>query len=119
MDFYKEDLFEYALTIGMTAEQYWFGDPALIYTYESVYQNQQKLKQQDMWLMGQYIKRAIESSVVNVAGFIEKKSQVGVYPECPHTDLFTHSKPLTEEQKALLRQARARLSERNLLGEDT
>ena len=115
LEYYKEDYFDYALTIGMSAEEYWFGDPHLIYRYEAKHINQQKLKEQDMWLMGQYVVRALESSRLNVNGFIEKSSQLVPYPTCPHTDMFDNEQPLTEEQLELLASARAQLSARGLL----
>lgn len=115
MEYYKEDYFDYALTIGMSSDEYWFGDPHLIYRYEAKHRNQQKLKEQEMWLMGQYIVRALESSRLNVNGFIEKSSQLIPYPACPHTDMFESEQPLTDEQVEMIESARAQLSARGLL----
>lgn len=116
LDYYKEDYFDYALTLGMSAEEYWFGDPHLIFRYEAIYHHKRKLKEQEMWLMGQYIVRALESSVLNVNGFIEKSSQLRPYPECPYTDIFNQKQP-TDEQKELVEVARAKLMARGLLRE--
>jgi hypothetical protein len=102
----------------MTADEYWYGDPALLYRYENAYLNKQKLKEQDMWLMGTYIIRALEQSRLNVNGFIEKNSQLVEYPECPHTDLFQTKKELTKEQIEVLNEARTRLGSRGLLRDD-
>lgn len=115
LEYYKEDYFEYALTIGMSADEYWFGDPHLVYRYEAKYRNQMKLQEQQMWLMGQYVARALECSRLNVNGFIEKASQLVPYPECPHTDMFESRKPFTEEQKQLIEKARVMLLSRGLL----
>lgn len=102
----------------MTADEYWYGDPALLYRYENAYLNKQKLKEQDMWLMGTYIIRALEQSRLNVNGFIEKNSQLVEYPECPHADLFQTKKELTKEQIEVLNEARTRLGSRGLLRDD-
>lgn len=118
LDYYKEEYFEYALTIGMTADEYWFGDPHLIYRYENVYANKRKLKEQDMWLIGTYIQRAISSVPLNVNGFIEKQSQLNTYPECPHQDMFDDKEPISEEQKELREYARQRFSALGLLRDD-
>lgn len=117
LDYYKEDYFDYALTLGMSAEEYWFGDPHLIFRYEAVYTHKRKLKEQDMWLMGQYVVRALECSRLNVNGFIEKSSQLIPYPECPHTDVFGESQQLSDEQRNLIEVARAKLMARGLLRE--
>lgn len=109
---------DYALTIGMSVEEYWFGDPHLIFRYEERFNNQRKLKEQDMWLLGNYMIRAMESARFNVNGFIEKSSQLIPYPECPYDDLFRAKKELTEEQKQLLEKTRAELSSRGLLREN-
>lgn len=99
----------------MTSDEYWFGDPHLIYRYEAKYQNQKKLQEQDMWLMGQYIVLALQHSRLNVNGFIEKSSQIPPYPDCPHCDTFNTDKPLTDEQIEMVESARAQLSARGLL----
>ena len=99
----------------MSADEYWFGDPHLIFAYEAKHKNQLKLHEQEMWLMGQYISRALECSRLNVNGFIENTSQLVPYPECPHQDLFNNAKPLDEGQKELLEKARAMLNSRGKL----
>ena len=99
----------------MSADEYWFGDPHLIFRYESVYQHKQKLKEQDFWLMGTYIVRAIESARFNVNGFIEKNNWLVPYPNCPHTDLFNNERKPSREQIELYEKARAQLSSLGLL----
>lgn len=108
-------MFEYALTLGMSVDEYWYGDPYLLYRFESKYQNQRKLKEQHMWLMGQYVARALQCVPLNVNGFIQNQSQIIDYPECPHSDPFGLERPMTKEEKELLEQARARLMARGLL----
>ena len=85
----------------MTANEYWFADPSLIFNYEKAYENKRKLKEQELWLMGVYIQQAISSVPLNVNGFIEKQSQLTKYPNCPNQDLFNEQEPISEEQKAL------------------
>ena len=50
------------------------------------------MKNKKMWLMGQYIKSAIESSVSNCAGMTDyKKFKLPQYPECPHLEKSSKS----------------------------
>lgn len=102
----------------MSPDEYWFGDPHLIYAYEACFENLRRLKQQDMWLMGTYIQRALSSVPLNVNGFIEKQSQVENYPECPYQDLFNEPEPPNAEQKALYEKAKSMLMARGLLRDD-
>lgn len=99
----------------MSVDEYWYGDPYLLYRYESQFIARRKLKEQDMWLMGQYIARAMLSIPLNVNGFIQKESSIVDYPECPHSDPLGMERPLSQEEKELIDQARARLMERGLL----
>lgn len=104
----------------MSVDEYWFGDPHLIFRFEQAYTNKQKLMQQNMWLLGTYIQSAITSVPLNVAGFIEKSSQLSKYPECPHQDMFnnTEKEPILEEQKQLYEYARHKLLSLGLLRDD-
>lgn len=62
----KGDWLDYALTIGMTAEEYWHANPSLIYNYERSYEAKRQLKEQELWLQGAYIRSALSSTVVPV-----------------------------------------------------
>ncbi len=108
-------MFEYALTIGMSADEYWEGDPHLLFRYENAYLNRRKIEEQGYWLQGVYIRCALQSSCLNVNGFIEKPSQILDYPECPHKDMAESKRELTPEERALLQKARALFSARGVL----
>lgn len=66
MSLIKGEWLDYALTIGMTAEEYWHADPSLIYNYERSFQNKKQLKEQELWLQGAYIRSALCSVIVPV-----------------------------------------------------
>lgn len=95
------------MLIGMTEEQYWKGDPALLYNYEQVYITKRKLEEQKIWLIGAYIQQAVSSVPLNVNGFIQKGS-LGEYPDCPYIE--EKGEPLSQEQIELINQARAKFS---------
>ena len=65
------ELFPYYLSIGMTPEQYWYGNPRLILNYEKKYQDEMLKKRQEAWLIGAYVKSAVSSTVL-VAGLADK-----------------------------------------------
>lgn len=56
---YLDDLCAYALSIGMTYEQYWYDDPSLIKYYIKSHDIKRALKNQELWLQGLYIYHAI------------------------------------------------------------
>ena len=51
---YLDDLFAYALLIGMSYEQYWLDDPKLMKAYIKADEMRQIRKNNDMWLQGLY-----------------------------------------------------------------
>ena len=64
-------MLDYALVIGMTPEQYWYGNPRLILNYEKKYQDEMLRKRQEAWLFGAYVKSALSSTIL-VAGLADK-----------------------------------------------
>jgi hypothetical protein len=62
---YLDDLFAYALSIGMTYEQYWYQDPKLIKSYVKAEEYRQMRSNQDKWLQGLYNHIALNVSLSN------------------------------------------------------
>lgn len=62
----KGEWLDYALTLGMSAEEYWHADPSLIYNYERSFANRRKIREEEIWLQGAYIRSALASVVVPV-----------------------------------------------------
>ena len=56
---YLDNLFSYALSIGMTYEQYWYDDPKLLNRYIKADEYKRVRRNQEMWLQGLYIYTAI------------------------------------------------------------
>lgn len=54
-----EECFPYYMSIGMTYDEYWNGDPSLVRAYRKAEDIRQHMKNQDMWLQGRYIYDAI------------------------------------------------------------
>lgn len=59
-----------------------------------------------MWLMGQYIRAAVQSTVTNCVGMTDyKKYKVPDYPKCPHIqeqDLSTNENFVRNEELRLV-----------------
>ena len=57
------ELFErdcpYYLSIGMTYDQYWYGDPLMVRTFYKAHKLKEQLADQQAWLQGQYVMAAI------------------------------------------------------------
>lgn len=56
---YLENLFSYALSIGMTYEQYWYDEPSLLNRYVKAEEYRRIRRNQEMWLQGLYVHIAI------------------------------------------------------------
>ena len=77
-------MLDYALVLGMTPEQYWYGNPRLILNYEKKYQDEMLRKRQEAWLFGAYVKSALSSTIL-VAGLADKDTskKMPQYPDMP------------------------------------
>lgn len=105
------------LVIGGTEQVFWTLTPKTIQIYYEAEKKKRELEEQKMWLMGQYIKVAIESSVSNCVGMTDyKKFKLPEYPRCPH--LPKVNKVYSPEKLKLIEEMRARLSAMGMLAKD-
>lgn len=79
---YFDELFAYALSIGMTYEQYWLQDPKLIYSYIKAEELRTKRKNQEMWLQGLYVHIAI-GDLVPILNPFSKEHKARKYLDKP------------------------------------
>lgn len=96
---YLDDLFAYALSIGMTYEQYWYQDPMLIKAYIKAEEYKQVRRNQDLWLQGLYVHIAI-GDLVPILNPFSKQHKAKKYLE----------KPIPTTQKELELQEEARVN---------
>lgn len=68
-----------ALEYGMSADEYWFGDPNMLFAFQKAYQEKEKLKIKGYWLQGQYVACAIKST-------ISFSGKTVPYPDAPFGD---------------------------------
>ena len=64
--YFDVELFDRALLYGMTPDEYWFGDPAMLENYAHLYESRRKQADEDAWLTGRYVLSALQSHPVPV-----------------------------------------------------
>lgn len=79
-DIFWEAFPEY-LVMGMTSQEYWEMDSRLTKAYQTAYKRRQKSKNNEAWLYGVYVLKALQSGVP--VGFIEKGKRPQPYPSNP------------------------------------
>ena len=70
------------MAIGMTYDQYWYGDVRMVEAFREADRFRQRRENENAWLLGIYVKNAIDSSIGNA--FREKGSQPIKYPAEPY-----------------------------------
>lgn len=86
------DLFPFYLSIGMTFEQYWDGDPTLAKYYRKADELRRKRRNEELWLQGMYIYEALcdVSPVMNA--FAKKGTKPHPYVDHPYAISATERK---------------------------
>ena len=51
------------MAMGMTYEQYWYGDPWAVVSFRRAHELRKKMTNEQMWLMGLYVNSAVQSAV--------------------------------------------------------
>ena len=90
-----EEIWPYFLSIGMSWEQFWEGDPFLVKAYRKAESIRRRRLNEELWLSGIYTSEALASTVGNMFS----KGNKHKYPSEPL--------PITEEER-LERQERER-----------
>ena len=68
----------------MTYEQYWYGDPWMTRAYAQAYLLKRRLANEDAWLQGVYITRAVNVAIANAFGEKQAKyleEPISIYPK--------------------------------------
>ena len=91
------DQFPYYLSIGMTPEQYWDGDPMLTKYYRKAEELRNKRRNTELWLQGVYIYEALCDVSPVLHAFAKKGSKPVPYPDHPYA-LTVHDR---EEEKKI------------------
>ena len=108
-------MFDQALFWGMSSEEYWFGDPSLIFNYQNAFNLRQKYDLQLAWSQGAFFKSALGSTQVWTVQPAKKEAwnKMPEYAKCPiNTE---KKKELTAEEIAFREQAKQIFMARGLL----
>lgn len=101
------EVFPYYLSIGMTYEQFWDGDPALAKYYREAEEIRNEKRNQELWLQGMYIYEAICDVSPILQAFAKKGTKPHPYSERPYA-LTEKQRKREEEEKERLRAAKAK-----------
>ena len=82
---YFYEVFPYYLSIGMTPEQYWDGDPLLVKYYRRADELKQKRKNQELWLQGMYIYEALCDVAPIFHAFAKRGTKPNPYSDHPYS----------------------------------
>lgn len=61
------------MTYGMTYEQFWYGDPYMVKAYEDTYLLKRRVRNEELWLQGLYIYRAVHAVVASALSGRQEK----------------------------------------------
>ena len=79
------EVFPFYLSIGMTPEQYWDGDPSLTRYYRKAHELQRKRENENLWLQGMYIYEALCDVSPLLQAFAKKGTKAHPYVDHPYS----------------------------------
>ena len=106
------EVFPFYLSIGMTPEQYWDGDPSLPKYYRKAYELQRKRRNEDLWLQGMYIYEALCDVSPIMNGFAKKGTKPHPYSDRP----YSITREDREEERKLKEQREREKAKQYMLG---
>lgn len=84
-----------ALKVGVPWETFWHLNPKKLEPFVKAYAQKKQERSDEMWLMGQYVAAALDSTVCNAMPLIKRRRK-GKYPERPIRVI-----PLTAEESKM------------------
>lgn len=91
------------LVMGMTPEQFWDGESWLKKSFRKAYRqrirNEERIRDQQAWLTGIYIRDAIQSVAILVNGFVPKGASPIDYPQVPRLEKAEQERAEADKKK--------------------
>lgn len=81
----------------MTHEQYWQGDPWLVWTYTKAHELNREMRNQEMWMQGMYFYQALSTALANFGNALAGKRRARKTHEYLKEPI--RIRPLTDEEK--------------------
>lgn len=85
------------MAIGMTYDEYWYGDPLMVRAYYKAEQTRRKMEDQHAWLQGLYVREALASTVGNM--FLKDGAKPNEYPKEAYSITSDKEKQQKKEEK--------------------
>lgn len=99
------ELFPHYLALGMSAEDYWDGDPAWAKSYREAEKLQYEKMNQQLWLQGMYIYDALCKVSPILHAFAKGGTKPTPYPEEPYA--LTKKENEKREEEKVVKQMKA------------
>ena len=93
------EVFPYYLSIGMTYEQFWDGDPHLVKYYRQADELRIDRKNQELWLQGLYVYEALCDVAPILHAMAKKGTKAQPYPDKPYAITEKQRKREIDEQE--------------------
>lgn len=93
------EVFPYYLSIGMTYEQFWDGDPHLAKYYRQADELKTERKNQELWLQGLYMYEALCDVAPILQAMAKKGTKAHPYPDKPYAITEKQQKREIEEKE--------------------
>ena len=93
------EVFPYYLSIGMTYEQFWDGDPHLAKYYRQADELRIDRKNQELWLQGLYVYEALCDVAPILHAMAKKGTKAQPYPDKPYAITEKQRKREIDEQE--------------------
>ena len=85
------------MAIGMTYDEYWYGDPMMVRAYYKAEKLRREQADEDAWLAGQYMISALNATVVNL--FRKPGQAPAEYPKEPVSLTQKRQKQLEKSER--------------------
>ena len=92
------------MALGMTRDEYWNGDPFLVYDYIEADAERQIRRNQEAWLQGAYICEAVGVAIAQA--FSKNRNNLPKYPDSPY-DLSPAYETAGEKEQREAKEAEA------------
>ena len=104
-----ESVCPYYISIGMSYEQFWYGQPDMVIYYRRAHELKNRQRNQELWLQGMYFAHSLNCTVGNM--FSKKSAKKVSYPEEP----FPISEQESKERKERLAQQKMERMKANFM----
>ena len=81
---YIDDELPMYMAMGMSPEEYWYGDPSLLRAYRKADVIKRERENESLWLQGMYIYEAIGDLAPVLHAFAKKGTEAKPYAERPY-----------------------------------